>query len=317
MDNKILRNIAVWTFIFLIFLVSIRSDNVVLSACIGVLFFLGPVYIHNLRVLPLFLSNRIYLGVFWFIVNISFFTCVGLYFLSEAFDGFQWRMVYNLVGILILVLFISSALKLASDSVIRRQHEKDAELKLLKAQLNPHFLFNTLNNLYGLSVAKSDNLPSLMLKLSDLLRYSLYDTKDKFVSLEKEVTYLENYMSLENIRLEDKASITFSKQGSIASKVIAPMLLIVFVENAFKHLSSSDDGSGKVAVDLSTTDSSLVFSCINSTDEKPKTLPMEKGKSGIGLKNVRKRLALLYPERHRLTIIQNDSSYEVKLTLFI
>jgi len=316
-DNKILQNIAIWIFIFLIALVSIRSDNVVLSAFLAVIFLLAPVYIHNLKILPLFLSKRIQLGFLLFFLNVAIFTALSVYFLSEGMNAFQWRMVYNMFGILILVLFISSALKVARDSFARRQQEKEAELKLLKAQLNPHFLFNTLNNLYGLSVIKSDSLPNLMLKLSDLLRYSLYDTKDKFVPLEKEITYLENYISLENIRLEDKTTIQFTKSGPIALKEIAPMMLIVFVENAFKHLSSMDDVESRVVVDIAVTDNSLEFSCTNSIDEKSNGFPMESGKSGIGLKNVKKRLALLYPERHKLNINRSTDSFDVQLTLFL
>ncbi|MFY0630914.1 MAG: histidine kinase [Flavobacteriaceae bacterium] len=314
-DNKIAQNISVWVFIFLIGLVSIQSDNPVVSSLLGVAFLSAPVYIHNLKILPLFFTNRMWLGLFLFLVNIAVFTCIGLYFLSSALNDFELRMVYNMVGILILVLFVSSALKVASDSFVRRQQEKDAELKLLKAQLNPHFLFNTLNNLYGLSVVKSDQLPNLMLKLSDLLRYSLYDTKDTFVPLEKEITYLENYISLENIRLEDKTNINFTKSGDISSKMIAPMLLIVFVENAFKHLSSSNNEKSSVEVNVTIIDDSLRFTCINSTDGNSKETPMKSGKSGIGLKNAKKRLALLYPEKHQLAIDENDTSYHVILTL--
>ena len=222
-----------------------------------------------------------------------------------------------MIGILLLVLFVSSSLKVASDSFVRRQQEKDAELKLLKAQLNPHFLFNTLNNLYGLSVMKSDKLPNLMLKLSDLLRYSLYDTKDQFVPLEKEIQYLENYISLERIRLEDQAEISLSNNGAIQEKIIAPMLLIVFVENAFKHLAISSSRKSRVVVTIEEIDDVLVFSCSNTIDETSEEVSMEKGKSGIGLSNAKKRLALLYPNKHELMIVQRDNTYNVQLTLHL
>ncbi len=315
-DNKVVQNIVVWIFIFLIGMVSIRSDNVVLSAFLGVIFLAVPVYIHNLKILPLFFTNRKWLGLFLFVLNIAVFTCVGLYFLSDALDHFEWRMVYNMIGILVLVLFVSSALKVAGDSFTRRQQEKDAELKLLKAQLNPHFLFNTLNNLYGLSVVKSDKLPNLMLKLSDLLRYSLYETKETYVPLEKEITYLENYMSLEKIRLEDTIDIQFEISGDLSSKKIAPMLLLVFVENAFKHLSVSKDKKSKVIVSLHEENNKLIFKCDNTIDTTGLNLDnIEKGKSGIGLQNVKKRLAIMYPEKHQLTINNSANEYRVLLTL--
>jgi two-component system sensor histidine kinase LytS len=315
-DNKIAQNIIVWVFIFLIGLVSIQSDNVLLSSFLGVIFLAAPVYIHNLKVLPLFFSNRKWLSLLLFVLNLAVFTCLGLYFLSDSLNHFEWRMVYNMIGILVLVLFVSSALKVAGDSFSRRQQEKEAELKLLKAQLNPHFLFNTLNNLYGLSVVKSDKLPSLMLKLSDLLRYSLYETKETYVSLEKEITYLENYMSLERIRLEDTTDIKFSTSGDVSSKQIAPMLFIVFVENAFKHLGVPKDEKSKVLVSLFEENNKLVFKCINSIESIDLGEEnLEKGKSGIGLLNAKKRLALMYPEKHQLTIAENETSYSIELTL--
>ena len=315
-DNKIVQNIVVWIFIFLIGLVSIQSDNVFIAAFLGVLFLAAPVYIHNLKILPLFFSRRKLLGLLLFFINLTIFTCLGVYFLNDALDNFQWRMVYNMFGILILVLFVSSALKVASDSFNRRQQEKEAELKLLKAQLNPHFLFNTLNNLYGLSVVKSDKLPNLMLKLSDLLRYSLYETKEIFVPLEKEITYLENYISLEKIRLENTTDIQFSKSGNLTSRQIAPMLFIVFVENAFKHLGVSDSKKNTVIVSLKEINNTLEFNCENTVDPSDnKTNTLEKGRSGIGLHNAKKRLALMYPEKHELTINQALNSYSVKLIL--
>lgn len=315
-DNKVVQNIIVWVFIFLIGLVSIQSDNLVLSSFLGVIFLAVPVYIHNLKILPLFFTKRRWLGLVLFVLNISVFTCFGVYFLSDALDHFELRMVYNMIGILVLVLFVSSALKVAGDSFSRRQQEKEAELKLLKAQLNPHFLFNTLNNLYGLSVVKSDKLPNLMLKLSDLLRYSLYETKETKVPLEKEITYLENYMSLEKIRLEDTTDIQFEKSGDLSSKNIAPMLFIVFVENAFKHLGDSKDEKSKVMVSLHEENNKLIFKCINTTDSmRLEQENMEKGKSGIGLQNVKKRLALMYSEKHQLTITKNDTNYSIELIL--
>lgn len=315
-DNKIAQNISVWVFIYLIGLVSIQSDNVFLSAFLAVIFLACPVYIHNLKILPLFFTNRKWFGLLLFVLNIGVFTCIGLYFLSDALQRFEWRMLYNMIGILVLVLFVSSALKVAGDSFTRRQQEKDAELKLLKAQLNPHFLFNTLNNLYGLSVVKSDKLPNLMLKLSDLLRYSLYDTKDKFVPLEKEITYLENYMSLENIRLENKTTIEFTKKGNVTSIMIAPMLLIVFVENAFKHLGSNEESRSFVNVDLQMNEDKLIFKCENTFNINSKNVPdLEKGKSGIGLQNAKKRLGLMYPEKYDLKIKESQDRFSVELKL--
>jgi LytS/YehU family sensor histidine kinase len=164
---------------------------------------------------------------------------------------------------------------------------------------------------------KSDKLPELMLKLSDLLRYSLYETKDMFVPLEKEIQYLENYMSLEKIRLEDQTTIQFNKPENFQSKSIAPMLLIVFVENAFKHLGDIKNKKNSVLVDLKIDNETLLFKCTNTVDKsKPNEISLEKGKSGIGLYNVKKRLQLMYPNKHQLKINNENGYYNVELKLY-
>ena len=219
----------------------------------------------------------------------------------------------NFFGLMLLTTIFSLSIKLARDSFEKKHKDREAELKLLKGQLNPHFLFNTLNNLYGLSVLKSDKLPNLMLKLSDLLRYSLYETQEKLVPLENEIKYLENYISLEKIRLEDKTAIKFTKSGNFIDKKIAPMLLIVYVENAFKHLDLTNQNS-KVVIEITLKDKKLIFNCENTFDIHVNN-NLEKGKSGIGLQNAEKRLGLIYPNMHQLKMERIKNNYNVNLTL--
>ncbi|WP_299523268.1 sensor histidine kinase [Winogradskyella sp.] len=314
-DNKIVQNLFIWFCLFLILTGAVQAENRALTAAYIILLFSPAIYINNLFILPLFNKNWLRFATL-FILNVTVFSVIILYFLLQSVErAFTLMLFLSIFGILILALTFGSAIKISRDSFIRRQEDKNAELKLLKAQLNPHFLFNTLNNLYGLSVIKSDKLPDLMLKLSDLLRYSLYDTKETFVALERELQYLENYMSLEQIRLEDRTDIKFSITGEISKNKIAPMLLIVFVENAFKHLVQTDTERSSVIVNVEVIDNKLLFSSVNSIDKKVVDKPMESGESGIGLKNAQKRLELLYPERHKLIIDSNDGTYEVKLKL--
>lgn len=315
-DNRYVQNIAVWLFAILIFTMSIQAENKFLTAVQIVLFLTIPVYINNLKIIPLFNRKNKLFGVVLFCTNAFLFTGIAVFFLSDQFQKFEWPMLYNLFAVMILALLFSSTIKIAKDSFMKRQEIKDAELKLLKAQLNPHFLFNTLNNLYGLSVINSDKLPGLMLKLSDLLRYSLYDTKEQLVPLEKEIQYLQNYVALERIRLEDKIDIELSVSKKITNFYIAPMLLIVFVENAFKHLGISKNGDSKVAIDMDIQEEELVFTCINTIDNlEAQNTDLEKGKSGIGLRNAKKRLTLMYPDRHTLEINKHEKEYIVKLTV--
>jgi LytS/YehU family sensor histidine kinase len=294
----------------------IQSDNRPLTAFLFIVFIAPPVYISNLKILPLFLQKKLKLAAFLYLLNIAFFTFIGVLILSSLLERFQFIMLTNAFGAILLILIFGTALKLSKDSFVRRQQEKEAELKLLKAQLNPHFLFNTLNNLYGLSVIKSDKLPSLMLKLSDLLRYSLYETSAVLVPLEKEIKYLENYISLEKIRLEDKTDIKFEVSGNVSSIKIAPMLFIVFVENAFKHLGILNDGTSSVFVKITENNDEIHFSCTNTIDEtETQNHELEKGKSGIGLQNAKKRLSLLYTDKHQLKIEKKANVYAVNLKL--
>lgn len=315
-DNRVLQNVIIWLFVLLIFTMVIQADNRLLTAATLIAFISPAIYINNLKILPLYFKNKVITAGTLFFINILLFTVFGVLLLSELLQQFEWRMFYNLFGIILLSILFGTTLKISRDSFFRRQQEKEAELKLLKAQLNPHFLFNTLNNLYGLSVIKSNMLPELMLKLSDLLRYSLYETKEMFVPLEKEVQYLENYMSLEKIRLEDQTKIEFLKEGDFNKNKIVPMLLIVFVENAFKHLGVSNDNENTVLVNLKVAEDQLLFHCTNTIDNIPaESETLEKGKSGIGLKNAKKRLALIYPENHELTVVPGKSTYQIELKL--
>lgn len=314
-DNKLIQNLFLWFCLYIIFTTTVQSGNRFLFAFYIILFMAPAIYVNNLLILPLLRKNKIRFFLFFFI-NAIVFSVISVFFIN-LFDekDFNIKMFINFVGIMILTVAIGSVTKIARDSFTRRQQEKEAKLQLLKGQLNPHFLFNTLNNLYGLSVLKSDKLPSLMLKLSDLLRYSLYETKETFVSLAHEIIYLENYISLEKIRLEDKTEIVFNKTGNFSDKKIAPMLLIVFVENAFKHLDTTNK-SNTVKVEVNIKDNQLLFYCENTFDPNEiKNKSLETGKSGIGLQNAKKRLDLIYPNKHQLKISKNNENYLVNLNL--
>jgi len=316
LDNRVIQNIVFWVILFFILMATIQADDRVMVSIYSILLLSPAAYINNLFILP-YLRNNLPVFLSLFLLNTAIFTVISVWIISK-FSGneIELYMFVNFFGILVLALAFATAIKLAKDSFTRRQQDKEAELKLLKAQLNPHFLFNTLNNLYGLSVVKSEKLPGLMLKLSDLLRYSLYETKDTEVSLQKEITYLENYIALEKIRLEDQTDIEFEKSGDLNSKSIAPMLLIVFVENAFKHLGDLKNGKSYVKVKLKIDKDKLIFECENTFD-KNYTNPPEKPNGGIGLKNVRKRLELLYSKNYQLIESHNNTSYNVILKLII
>jgi sensor histidine kinase YesM len=191
-----------------------------------------------------------------------------------------------------------------------------SELDLLQSQLSPHFLFNTLNNLYGLSITQPDRIPPLLLKLSDLLRYSVYDVKELFVPLRSEIAYLRNYIDFEKLRIGEKLVLCAALEEVADDRIkIAPMLLIVFLENAFKHSKNTAEKELFIDVTLQVRDDSIRFSVRNSYSPDAQATTGPRKDSGLGLVNVRKRLELLYPDAHALNIQSGESVYSVELQL--
>lgn len=188
---------------------------------------------------------------------------------------------------------------------------RESELKLLRAQIHPHFLFNTLNNLYGLTLEKSDMAPELVLKLSDLMDYMLYKCNKPYVSLKSELENLHNYIEIEQIRYGEKLKVEFIINGDTKQLEIAPMLLLAFFENAFKHGVSKSIKNPFVKIDITVQHNHLYLMIINSRN--PQATNEEDYTAGIGLKNVTKRLQLLYPERHQLKIIPTETTFKIDL----
>jgi sensor histidine kinase YesM len=198
----------------------------------------------------------------------------------------------------------------------QKELQMQSELEQLKAQISPHFLFNTMNNFYGLAVEKSEKLPELMVRLSELLRYSLYETNNRKVPILSEITYLKNYIELEKIRLEDTLDYEFNLKIETNEKIeIAPLIFIVFVENAFKHAKNVEDDVVKIKIDLTIfKDNKLTFTIKNNC--LTNTTAIDYNKNGIGLENVRKRLEALYPnDLHTLTVEKLHNLFQVKLDI--
>ncbi len=195
----------------------------------------------------------------------------------------------------------------------RVEREKlQAELQLLKSQVHPHFLFNTLNNLYALTLRRADSSPAVVLKLSELLRYMLYDCNAPEVDLEKEIAFMKNYIGLEQLRYGDRLDMSVQILGDYPHKSIAPLLLVPFLENAFKHGTSEQLEQAWMHVELSVQGTTLKFKLINSREA---TEHDESYVGGIGMQNVRKRLQLLYPDRYDLRVVAQAETFMVILTL--
>ncbi|MFY0688278.1 MAG: histidine kinase [Cyclobacteriaceae bacterium] len=187
-----------------------------------------------------------------------------------------------------------------------------AQLQLLKSQINPHFLFNTLNNLYALALSKSDKTPEVVHKLSELMNFMLYESNKEMVKLEKEIKYLEDFIALEKIRYDDKTDVKINISGNIDGVNIPPFLCLPLVENGFKHGLSRQLDVGWMHIDIGVLLGELIIKVENTTsnDQEIGTAP-----SGVGQTNLKQRLALIYPDRHSLKIMEGDNSYLVVLKI--
>lgn len=193
----------------------------------------------------------------------------------------------------------------------RKQESLLSELSYLKAQVNPHFLFNTINSVYVLIRIDPDKAAEMLIKLSDLLRSQLYDFSGEQISIEEELNYLENYIELEKLRRAHRVQVRMEKKGDLSGFSLPPLLMIPFLENCFKHLSSHTDKPNIVDLRIERTLSKLNVELKNTFDPQP--IPKKDG--GIGLANVQRRLALLFPNQHHLSIEEREDVFMVTLQL--
>lgn len=230
----------------------------------------------------------------------------------------RMRMMYSVTQTL-AIYFLSTAFK-TSQIALRREKESadlksenlNSELKFLRSQINPHFLFNALNNIYSLSIIKSDKTPDNILKLSDMLRYIIYDCNADSVPLEKELNYINNYIDLQKLKDDEIDTIEVEFDQADPACMIAPMIFIPFIENSFKHSKIEDLDHGWIKIKIENKGSQLFFSVKNSLSKKDYT----KDKiGGVGLENVQRRLELLYPNSHKLDIASSNNEFSVELTI--
>lgn len=207
--------------------------------------------------------------------------------------------------------FFSISLRTSTRLKQIQQEKLDTELSYLKAQINPHFLFNTLNSIYSLAIQKTDTAPDAIIKLSEMMRYVLHDSSHNFVPLEKEITYITNYIQLQKIRFTHSMQLNFNVSGNTSGKQIAPLILIPFIENAFKYgVNAADNSEIKIAIEVA--EDALTMEVYN---KKVNTtfLPGEQG--GVGISNAKKRLMLLYAGYHELVINNNPADFFISLKL--
>lgn len=236
---------------------------------------------------------------------------------KEGYDGYRW-LVRNIPSLFISLLGSSlvSIGRFASEkekAFIQLEKAKlETELKFLKSQINPHFLFNSLHNVYGLTIIHPDRAAEQLLKLSDILRYMLYDSNAEQVPILREVAYLKNYIELTQLKDSRGMDVRFEISDGYESLTVSPLLFIPFVENAFKHSQIEDLEHGYIHISMNISGNRLVFTVKNS---KPLKAYRKDEVGGIGLTNIRQRLKLLYPDKHQLQIEETDTTFNVHLEL--
>ncbi|NVO21188.1 MAG: histidine kinase [Bacteroidetes bacterium] len=247
-------------------------------------------------------------------LNFGFWKYIGhlpkkdLVFNSDwVWNEFRLVIITGIYAVLIRFMidwFDSQKLK---DELINQQ--QSSELALLRSQVNPHFLFNTLNNIYSLVYKKSDEAPAAVMKLSRIMRYMLYDSNSNVVQLEKEVDYLKSFIELQELRINQTDYVDFQIEGDNENQTIAPMLLIPFVENAFKH--GGKNHTPGIIISLKSINGKITFEVTNF---KKKNLLVQNDEiGGIGLQNIKRRLELLYPGKHELQILDEEDKFYIKL----
>jgi two-component system, LytTR family, sensor kinase len=237
--------------------------------------------------------------------------------LSESFFWFP-KIVKTFAG-MYPVAFAAVSIKLLKHWYTNQKAQRilteeklQAELKFLKTQIHPHFLFNTLNNLYALTLKKSDKAPETVLKLSELINYMLYECRSDEVPLSKEIKFIRNYIDIEKMRYGDKLDIDLRITGDVGDRTIAPLILLPFVENCFKHGASENLLQSWVKVTIDSHPDHLVIKVENS---KAGDNGVPKRDEGIGIRNVKRRLDLLYPEKHELKIMNGEETFLVILSI--
>ncbi|MDW3651995.1 MAG: sensor histidine kinase [Bacteroidia bacterium] len=299
------------------------------SVSINLIGFILLVYVNLYLLLPRFFDKELYREyALWLLVLlivsavIRFYIGWGLmsWMDSELLKIFDPKFFGSMIVNGAFLLFVSIPLRMVGTWIKRKELEQEiktqqleAELRFLKAQVNPHFLFNALNNIYSLSFTGSDKAPEMILKLSDMMSYMLYDCKSEQVLLSAELAYLRNYIELQQLKKDGELNIEFKLMGDPGGLLITPMLFIPFFENSFKHGNLEDLEHGWMKGHLKIEKEGLKFHMSNSYCPGKK----ESEKGGVGLENIRERLALLFPEKHELDIQQNENIYRVDLSIKI
>ena len=339
--HSILLHILYWLLAALILFIMFSGQRYDLNIRVGVVIVLtlmsyGLTQLINRFLVPNYLFKERYL-LFSYLIFASLIISIWvntlcimaiLWYTASHFQGLvlpnKTDLLLLISGSYIIILFAAIVhfiketfiRQIERDKIARQKAEADvklqeARLKLLNGQLHPHFLFNMLNNLYGLWMEKSDTTPEVILKLSSLLDYTLYECNNEVVPLSNEVQFIKNYIELESIRHDQRLTLNADLDNYDKDIVIAPLILFVFVENAFKHGVGKNSGESHISIGLNTVDGTISFQVSNNYTPIPST------NCGLGLNNVKERLDMIYKNKHLLNVEDRNGVFSVSLRIEI
>ena len=340
--KKMLIHGILWIAVLLFFSVFFGVEGASFSSVLQFSFYLLPItifttYAFVYYIIPKFLLNQKYVKFIFYFICAVIFSCVyiiistfyGLVFLSKMDLAGKFpisKSVFFIIIAVYIVVLIACAFTLLKNyyvtlsdnkelknSILQGELQiKEQQLKYLKMQIHPHFLFNTLNTLYAFALHKNEKTPEMILQLSNLLDYIIYQTQKPHVFLADEIKHLQDFIEMEKNRFQDKLYINFTTKGISEYTQIPPMLFLPFLENSFKH-GKDESGNLKIDMKLIQDKTDLFFEIINSKSPKEMKEASIENDKGIGLENVKQRLDLLFKNKHSLKI--DDKAHEFKVNL--
>lgn len=333
--NKIYYHVAFWLLAYFFWIYIFRNSALVLTHAITIqfcylVFIAGNYYFNTLYTVPQLLNKKRYVPfalclvggvVAGALLRVPVSLLVNKYLFRVSVVKFNSLGVFfdSFINILFWVVLILTA-KMIADRIKSQRYieqiemEKAAnELNFLRAQFNPHFLFNSINSIYAHIDKSNKNAREMLLVFSEMLRYQLYECNVEQIELERELNYIRNYISLQKSRIDERIRVSFCADGISGNIKVAPLLLITFIENAFKYVGFNDGGDNRIDIKLACENDGIVFTAYNTKDSY--MAASAANASGLGIANAKRRLELLYPGKHWLEIANAEHDYSVTLTL--
>jgi two-component system LytT family sensor kinase len=333
--SPLIYHLLFWLLAYVFWIFVFRNSALVLTHAITIqfcylIFIAANYYFNTLYNIPKLLNKKQYIkfGILFLAgitatallrVPVSMAVTAFIFKITNAHFDYLNIFYNSFINILFWVVIILAgkmiAEKISSEIYIEKiEKEKAAnELNFLRAQFNPHFLFNSINSIYGHIDKTNKPARDMLLKFSEMLRYQLYECNVEKIELDRELNYIKNYIDLQKSRIDERIRVTFCDDGINGNLKIAPLLLITFIENAFKYVGFNEGRNNAIDITIRHNEESLIFNVINTKDV---CINQVKKSSGLGIANAKRRLELLYPGRHELKINEQEERYEITLILF-